>query len=213
MLMSVMVAVIFETYKRLHSQLIINEREFQRKALVAAFALLDMDGDGMLSKREYFALMIVACPARPKAHWQLIFEANVRQQQKDEFARLFPGRKVPKQWFEKCPWRQILYQMGRLHTGHVDPDYISRARPNAVRKAEEKRLEAEANERMGLSGGDANKVYKVGDLVEAKKDGQGDWLAGTVDDVTDGKKGKTYLVVFADGGQDPEAKAANMKPR
>ena len=27
------------------------------------------------------------------------------------------------------------------------------------------------------------------------------------------KKGKTYLVVFADGGQDPEAKAANMKPR
>ena len=55
--------------------------------------------------------------------------------------------------------------------------------------------------------------FAVGDLVEAKKDGQGDWLAGTVDDVTDGKKGKTYLVVFADGGQDPEAKAANMKPR
>ena len=145
--------------------------------------------------------------------WQLIFEANVRQQQKDEFARLFPGRKVPKQWFEKCPWRQLFYSMGRLHTGRVDPDYISKARPNAVRRAEEKRLEAEANARMGVSGGDANKVYKVGDLVEAKKDGQGDWLAGTVDDVTDGKKGKTYLVVFADGGQDPEAKAANMKPR
>ena len=145
--------------------------------------------------------------------WQLIFEANVRQQQKDEFARLFPGRKVPKQWFEKCPWRQLFYSMGRLHTGRVDPDYISKARPNAVRRAEEKRLEAEANARMGVSGGDANKVYKVGDLVEAKKDGTGDWLAGTVDDVNDGKKGKTYLVVFADGGQDPEAKAANMKPR
>ena len=48
---------------------------------------------------------------------------------------------------------------------------------------------------------------------EAKKDGTGDWLAGTVDDVNDGKKGKTYLVIFADGSQDPEAKAANMKPR
>ena len=120
---------------------------------------------------------------------------------------------MPKPWFEKCPWRQIFYQMGRLHTGHVDPDYIARARPNAVRRAEEKRLEAEANARMGLSGGDANKVYKVGDLVEAKKDGTGDWLAGTVDDVNDGKKGKTYLVIFADGSQDPEAKAANMKPR
>ena len=130
--------------------------------------------------------------------WRLQSAAGVAQSTRDEADLQF---------------RQLFYSMGRLHTGRVDPDYISKARPNAVRRAEEKRLEAEANARMGVSGGDANKVYKVGDLVEAKKDGQGDWLAGTVDDVTDGKKGKTYLVVFADGGQDPEAKAANMKPR
>ena len=46
MLLSVFVAVIFEVYKRQHAFVILAEKVAQRKALSAAFTLLDISADG-----------------------------------------------------------------------------------------------------------------------------------------------------------------------
>ena len=62
-LMSVFVAVLFDVYKRQHGFVILQEKIAQRKALLAAFALLDLDGDGKLDEKEFSRLLRAVRPA------------------------------------------------------------------------------------------------------------------------------------------------------
>lgn len=56
-LMTVFIAVVYDVYKRQHAYLILYERVAERQALLAAFTILDIDGDRRLSRAEFSRLL------------------------------------------------------------------------------------------------------------------------------------------------------------
>lgn len=57
MILSVFVAVIFENYKLHHKRVVIEGKRRERRALLAAFSMVDTDGDALLSLGEFYRLM------------------------------------------------------------------------------------------------------------------------------------------------------------
>eukprot|EP00304_Pavlova_gyrans_P007740 CAMPEP_0206047384 /NCGR_PEP_ID=MMETSP1466-20131121/21119_1 /ASSEMBLY_ACC=CAM_ASM_001126 /TAXON_ID=44452 /ORGANISM="Pavlova gyrans, Strain CCMP608" /LENGTH=1266 /DNA_ID=CAMNT_0053422397 /DNA_START=31 /DNA_END=3827 /DNA_ORIENTATION=+ len=57
MILSVFVAVIFENYKLHHKRVVIEGKRRERRALLAAFSMVDTDGDSLLSLSEFYRLM------------------------------------------------------------------------------------------------------------------------------------------------------------
>ena len=74
MVMSVFVAVVFEVYKRQHAYILLQEKLNERKALLAAFALLDLNGDGTLSVREFMQLLAQVRPHASASARSLLFK-------------------------------------------------------------------------------------------------------------------------------------------
>ena len=72
-LMTVFIAVVFETYKRQHAFLILFERLAERQSLLAAFALLDLNGNKRLSKKEFSKLVTAVRPATSASSVELTF--------------------------------------------------------------------------------------------------------------------------------------------
>lgn len=67
MLMSVLVAVIFDNYKRNHRLTVVEGKRRERRALLAAFSMVDVDGDSLLSVQEFYGL-VKAFRRRISAH-------------------------------------------------------------------------------------------------------------------------------------------------
>ena len=72
-LMTVFIAVVYEVYKRQHAYLVLYERVAERQALLAAFNLLDLNGDKRLSKGEFIQLITSVRPHVSKLTVELTF--------------------------------------------------------------------------------------------------------------------------------------------
>ena len=65
--------MVFETYKRQHAFIVLFERLAERQALLAAFTLLDTNGNKRLSKKEFSRLVMEVRPETSSSTVDLTF--------------------------------------------------------------------------------------------------------------------------------------------
>ena len=66
-IMSVLTAVIFDFYKRHHALIVLKEKVKEKKALVAAFVLMDSEGSGLLAASEMRRMLRIIRPQASRA--------------------------------------------------------------------------------------------------------------------------------------------------
>lgn len=74
-LISVLIAIVFESYADYHSRYVAMEKDRERRALLAAFAMADISRDGTLSRVEFANLIRTHDPAKGWAEIEAMFSA------------------------------------------------------------------------------------------------------------------------------------------